>query len=62
MFGYIYLIIDHYKNKIYIGQSTNLKIENYFGSGIIIKIKLKIHLLGMKQIKKLNKKLVWQIK
>jgi len=37
MNGYIYLIKDHYKNKIYIGQSTNLKTNNYFGSGIIIK-------------------------
>lgn len=42
MNGYIYLIKDHYKNKIYIGQSTNLKTENYFGSGIIIKRILKI--------------------
>ncbi len=45
MFGYIYLVIDHYNHKLYVGQSkvlNNLLVRNYFGSGIIIKRILKI--------------------
>jgi len=38
--GYIYLIIDHFNNKMYAGQSVKLQpwfVENYYGSGTIIK-------------------------
>jgi hypothetical protein len=48
-YGYIYLIIDHYYNKVYVGQKTGIfeKTTNYYGSGkLIIKIikERKIHL------------------
>lgn len=46
MEGLIYLTIDHYNNKVYVGQQTNKKL-NYLGSGKIIKsvIKKRKHLL-----------------
>jgi len=46
MGGLIYLTIDHYNNKVYVGQQTNKK-ANYLGSGKIIKnvIKKRSHLL-----------------
>ena len=43
-FGYIYLIESKIDNKLYIGQSTNLKNkENYFGSGVWIKRAIRKH-------------------
>lgn len=38
-FGFIYIIIDHYKNKVYIGQKIGNEIDhkNYYGSGSKIK-------------------------
>jgi len=36
-YGYIYLIYDHFHNKVYVGQSKRLKyINSYLGSGKII--------------------------
>lgn len=37
-YGYIYLIKDHYTNKVYIGRRKGNEFEslNYFGSGLII--------------------------
>lgn len=36
-YGYIYIIIDHLKNKVYVGKSKRInKINSYFGSGKII--------------------------
>jgi len=49
-YGYIYLIIDHLHNKVYVGQShrlANKYLKNYYGSGIVIaniKRKRKHHL------------------
>lgn len=39
IFGYIYLIIDHLENKLYVGQKIGgpEKTKYYFGSGLIIK-------------------------
>lgn len=46
-YGYIYLIKDHFTNKVYIGQSSRLNqkhINNYYGSGALIKLIPKHHL------------------
>jgi hypothetical protein len=64
-YGYIYLIIDHFTHKSYVGKSTKLSshnIDNYLGSGKIISkiINKRIHhlekrILGYcKTIKELN--------
>jgi hypothetical protein len=42
-YGYIYIILDQKHNKVYVGQSTKRieKSKNYFGSGKIIRDKIK---------------------
>lgn len=39
MYGYIYITIDHFNNKVYVGQSARLAnwyLKNYFGSNKLI--------------------------
>jgi len=50
VYGYVYLIVDHWNNHVYVGQKKGLseKTEDYFGSGKIISyvIQKRKHLLS----------------